>query len=198
MSTQESAPAYVQERARIDALTDCYQHAHVEREGAYLIDFCTCRDGGNGQRVFTCMTNLKGGECPRFGKVCGGYCRECFDALMAQARADAGPDIDCDHLRRQRAWSEATFGPGRRTLGITDHIRKELVEIESDPDDWTEWIDVVILALDGAWRHGAEPRQILDAIVAKQTKNEGRVWPDWRTQSDDRAIEHDRSHDVSG
>lgn len=34
------------------------------------------------------------------------------------------------------------------------------------------------------------------AIVAKQTKNEGRVWPDWRTADPNAAIEHDRSHDT--
>ena len=31
-----------------------------------------------------------------------------------------------EHLRRQREWSESTFGPGNRTQGVLDHIRKEL------------------------------------------------------------------------
>lgn len=97
------------------------------------------------------------------------------------------------HLERQRAWSEKTFGPGARTAGVCDHIRKELIEIEADPGDTKEWIDVVILGLDGAWRSGATPQQIIDAIVAKQTKNEGREWPDWRTADPDKAIEHVRS-----
>ncbi len=99
------------------------------------------------------------------------------------------------HLQRQREFSEHTFGPGARTAGICDHIRKELKEIEADPGDLTEWIDVVILAFDGAWRAGGSPQQIIDAIVAKQTKNEGRTWPDWRTVPADKAIEHDRSQD---
>ena len=99
------------------------------------------------------------------------------------------------HLIRQREWSTETFGPGARTRGITDHIRKELREIEVEPDDLREWIDVVILALDGAWRTGADPQQIIDALLAKQTKNEQRKWPDWRTASEDEAIEHDRSDD---
>jgi hypothetical protein len=100
------------------------------------------------------------------------------------------------HLARQREWSERTFGPGARSKGVVDNIRKELREIESDPTDIKEWIDVVILSLDGAWRAGATPQQIIDTIVAKQTKNESRVWPDWRTMSPDQAIEHDRSHDA--
>lgn len=94
------------------------------------------------------------------------------------------------HLRRQQAFSEQTFGPGPRTAGIVDHIRKELREIEASPADLSEWIDVAILALDGAWRAGHTPEQIAAALVAKQTKNEQRTWPDWRTHPSDTAIEH--------
>lgn len=94
------------------------------------------------------------------------------------------------HLHRQRKWSERTFGPGRRTEGILDHIRKELAEVDEDPDDLVEWVDVVILALDGAWRHGHTPETIAAAITAKQARNEQRTWPDWRTQPANRAIEH--------
>lgn len=97
-----------------------------------------------------------------------------------------------EHLQRQRDFSERTFGPGARAAGVVDHIRKELREIEENPSDLSEWIDVAILALDGAWRTGASPRQIIEALVAKQAKNEARVWPDWRTAPADKAIEHDR------
>lgn len=97
------------------------------------------------------------------------------------------------HLRRQREWSEKTFGPGSRTQGVVDHIRKELREIDADPTDLKEWIDVVILALDGAWRCGGTPSEIIAAIASKQKINEGRVWPDWRTADPNKAIEHDRS-----
>lgn len=101
------------------------------------------------------------------------------------------------HLARQATWSEKTFGPGPRTRGVCDHIRKELLEIEADPLDLREWIDVVILGLDGAWRCGGTPEQIIAGIVAKQTKNEGRTWPDWRTADPDKAIEHDRSAEAA-
>lgn len=99
------------------------------------------------------------------------------------------------HLERQRDWSANTFGPGVRTKGITDHIRKELGEIEAAPHDIEEWIDVVILALDGAWRAGAYPDQIISVLAGKQAKNEQREWPDWRTQPENKAIEHDRRAD---
>ena len=94
------------------------------------------------------------------------------------------------HLERQSDWSEKIFGPGDRTKGVIDHIRKELIEVEAKPNDLSEWMDIVILALDGAWRQGASPDDIINALVAKQTKNENREWPDWRTQPLDKAVEH--------
>jgi hypothetical protein len=116
--------------------------------------------------------------------------------IVATGRITIGAGFDfVAHLARQSAWSEKTFGPGRRTGMVVDHIRKELLEIEAQPDDLEEWCDLIMLALDGAWRAGAGPQQIIDAIVAKQTKNEGRVWPDWRTADQTKAIEHDRSND---
>lgn len=100
------------------------------------------------------------------------------------------------HLRRQRTWSDLTFGPGERTAGVIDHIRKELLEVEAAPYDTSEWIDVAILAFDGAMRAGATPEQVVAALKAKQDRNEGRTWPDWRTMPKDQAIEHDRSGEV--
>lgn len=99
------------------------------------------------------------------------------------------------HLERQRDWSERTFGPGVRTEGVCDHIRKELTEIAAKPHDLSEWIDVVLLALDGAWRAGYTPTEICEGLAAKQRKNEARKWPDWRTAEPGKAIEHDRRHE---
>lgn len=101
------------------------------------------------------------------------------------------------HLRRQREFSERTFGPGKRLAGVIDHIRKELEEVWRAAEDGEptlpEWVDVIILALDGAWRSGATPQEISAAIAAKQARNEARKWPDWRSADPDKAIEHDRT-----
>lgn len=94
------------------------------------------------------------------------------------------------HLHRQRAFSERTFGPGARTAGVLDHIRRELDEVAAAPDDVTEWIDVVLLAFDGAWRAGHSPEAIAEALAAKQARNEARTWPDWRTADPNKAITH--------
>lgn len=98
-------------------------------------------------------------------------------------------------IRRQSQWSLRTFGPGARTSGIVDHIRKELVEVEQSGGDLSEWIDVLILALDGCWRTGSSAEDIGDAITVKFRKNELREWPDWRQQPADKAIEHRRGGD---
>lgn len=95
-----------------------------------------------------------------------------------------------DHLQQQREWSERTFGPGTRTHGVVAHIRKELQEIEAAPADIEEWIDVMILAIDGAWRAGASPQEIIDTYVRKMKKNYARSWPDWRAHSEDEPIQH--------
>jgi hypothetical protein len=97
------------------------------------------------------------------------------------------------HIRRQITFSERTFGPGARVTAICDHIRKELTEVEGEHGPLSEWVDVIILGLDGAWRSGATPEQIVAALEAKQSKNENRKWPDWRTAPVGKAMEHDRT-----
>jgi len=97
------------------------------------------------------------------------------------------------HLENQKRFSEKTFGPGDahdRADGLIDHIQKELEEIRECPGDLMEWIDVAILAFDGAWRAGYSPDVIAKALVSKQAINEKRSWPDWRTAEPGKAIEH--------
>ena len=92
------------------------------------------------------------------------------------------------YIERQAEWSHRTFGPGLRTTGILNHIRKELLEIASDPSDLEEWIDVMILALDGYWRHGGHPLELMRRLQEKQNKNFARQWPP--PQPEDVAVEH--------
>ena len=106
------------------------------------------------------------------------------------ALATASGSTLSDYIARQESWSSKTFGNGVRTKGITEHIRKELLEIEAAPHDVEEWIDVVILALDGAWRAGYSPSQICAALEAKQAKNFKRNYP--MPISEDHPSEHIR------
>ncbi len=123
--------------------------------------------------------------------------RAAGDLRIILDRLENAPAIEAmeTYYARQIEWSRETFGPALRTGGVIDHIRKELREIEGDPHDLSEWIDVVILAMDGFWRHGGAATDLMPALLAKQRKNMARAWPDWRTMSEDSAIEHDRSAD---
>lgn len=98
-----------------------------------------------------------------------------------QAELDASRARDAEslgnYLRTQIEWSSRTFGEGRRTIGLIKHIRKELEEIEQAPLDLVEWIDVIILALEGYWRAGGTPERVMEVLAAKQSKNLGREWP---------------------
>lgn len=82
-----------------------------------------------------------------------------------------------DYVERQREWSRRTFGPGQRTIGLTRHIEKECAEIREAPTDREEWIDVIILAIDGFWRAGGQPDDLSRLLQAKQEKNFARQWP---------------------
>ncbi|WP_366656581.1 dATP/dGTP pyrophosphohydrolase domain-containing protein [Fodinicurvata sp. EGI_FJ10296] len=116
-----------------------------------------------------------------------------FNAVMAcMGESDAVSFNLLAFLHRQRDFSEKTFGPGPRTKGVVAHIRKELTDIEAAPDQVEEWVDVILLAFDGARRAGADPVRIVEALAAKQNRNEMRSWPDWRTADLDHPIEHIR------
>ena len=105
-------------------------------------------------------------------------------------------------MARAIEWSAQTFGPGLRTVALTKHIRKELLEIEAKPHDVTEWIDVVILGFDGAWRcfvYGPGECAMTDAdeavtgeLIKKDQENFARQWPDWRLSPAGEPIEHVR------
>lgn len=102
------------------------------------------------------------------------------------------------HMQDSRIpFSQKAFGPGRRTEGISRHIQQEIKEINSDPDDVEEWIDVISLGLDGAWRclKDRVPDHLIGPLIAavlegKQKRNENRSWPDWRDCDPNDAINH--------
>lgn len=116
-----------------------------------------------------------------------------------------------EYLYRQRTFSRNAFGPedgtGPVTYGsILDHIEKEIGEVGAgEGKDLEEWIDIVTLAFDGAWRcalldtgrgtkRRPSPGEIAQALFDKLTKNISRTWPDWRkAPRDGKAIEHIRT-----
>lgn len=103
-----------------------------------------------------------------------------------------------DYLRRHLEWGHATFGTpadGRGPLGPLDHLKREIKEITDDPYDLEEWIDAIILSIDGFLRAGGKLTMVLPMLFKKQAKNAGRDWPDWRGSDPTKAIEHVRTAD---
>lgn len=102
-----------------------------------------------------------------------------------------------DFMVRVFTWGLDTRGDGPNTERICNHIRKELKEIEAKPKDLEEWIDILFLGLDGAFRckggYGEyhTPDEIMDMLEYKLDKNQRRKWiiPTDPTQP----IEHDRT-----
>jgi hypothetical protein len=54
-----------------------------------------------------------------------------------------------------------------RAKGFIDHSTKELREISGAPHDLSEWVDVVILAMDDFWRHGGKPEDLILALIRR-------------------------------
>lgn len=130
----------------------------------------------------------------REDRLTAGMQREYRLACVEAERGDAPPrePFDCaTFFDAKAAWSRETFGPANRYDGVVAHIRKELDEILAQPDDLEEWVDVVLLAMDGAWRSaGAHGERFVAALTAKDAKNRARTWPDWRTLAPDTISEH--------
>lgn len=81
-----------------------------------------------------------------------------------------------EYIHRHKDWSLSTFGDGQQTEKLCNHIEKELAEIRQSPNDLLEWVDIIILAIDGAWRAGYSPVEIINALIQKQAINFERKW----------------------
>ncbi|WP_200847853.1 dATP/dGTP pyrophosphohydrolase domain-containing protein [Rhizobium sp. 18055] len=198
-------------RARLQAIIDWADLALLNRDvfdkhGARNLDgpvFDAARDALNAPRAE--VPEIESGRFEQwsledFAGQCRMQSREMLDPEYAQfmgelakrLRGVADRTIDTSFLADFASWNVATFGPGERTAGTIAHIRKELLEIEADPTDPKEWIDVLLLAVNGLIRIGKSPAEIIDGIRSKHAVNQARTWPDWRSHPDT-PIEHVRS-----
>lgn len=96
-------------------------------------------------------------------------------------------------LERQKDITQRAFGPGSRMNAILDHMLKEMGEVRDSGGETLEWIDLVILALDGAVRScDGDIELVLNSLEYKLMVIHRRKYPDWRTANPDKAIEHIR------
>ena len=91
---------------------------------------------------------------------------------------------------RQIEWSRRCFGDGKRTFGVTKHMEKEIAEVRENPEDLLEWIDLIMLAMDGYWRHGGTSESLMADLLQKQGMNFLREYP--APTSENEPVEHVR------
>ena len=115
------------------------------------------------------------------------------------------------YAKCHKTWSWSTFGPPRESRrvpmngdipcgertdcigGVIDHIGQELYEVTHAADREArrfEWVDIVILAMEGYLRDGGTPMGFALDLGQKQRINEQRKWPDWRQTDPGKAIQH--------
>lgn len=92
---------------------------------------------------------------------------------------------------RHAEWSQATFGPDgeRGPTGPLNHLAKEVREALANPDDLTEYADLVFLVFDAARRAGFSYAQLEEAVTRKLAVNKARRWG---PRSADGVVEHVR------
>ena len=102
--------------------------------------------------------------------------------------------ITADFIDEKFLWSTRTFGQHKNHMKIINHIRKEAIEASHAPTDPEEWVDMILLALDGLSRIcGLSGAEIIEQIAAKNDKNHQREWPPVQEVHDDHPIEHVKS-----
>lgn len=99
--------------------------------------------------------------------------------------------IDNWLFNRMTDWAEKTF-PQRTNHSILTHLRKELVEIEANPDDLEEWADAILLFMHGLRERNFNIAQLVEALEKKFEINKNRKWG---TPDEHGVVEHERGED---
>jgi len=80
-----------------------------------------------------------------------------------------------EFIERKMKWSFETFGE-QEVCGVIDHIKDELLEVKENPEAIEEWIDIILLAIDGASRVGFSADDIINELERKLQINTSRRW----------------------
>ncbi len=88
-------------------------------------------------------------------------------------------------------WAEKTF-PQRTNHSILTHIRRELVEIELDPDDIEEWADVLLLFMHGLRERNIAWSLLEEYVYSKFAKNKERKW---KAPDEHGVVEHEKGEE---
>ncbi len=88
-------------------------------------------------------------------------------------------------------WADYKF-PQRTNHSILTHMRRELDELEKNPNDPEEWADVALLLFHGLHERGFDMYDLETAMEFKFIKNKHRKWG---TPDEHGVVEHERGED---
>ncbi len=71
---------------------------------------------------------------------------------------------------QQPNFSVSTFGPDSIYQKVLDIVRHELKEMDVNPSEMTEWLDLVLLSLDDAWLVNHSPEKIAQQLRARHDR----------------------------
>ena len=83
--------------------------------------------------------------------------------------------INHEIFQRMTDWAEMNF-PHRTNHSILTHLRRELDEIEADPNNTEEWADAFLLFMHGLRERGFDIHILLIALEKKFAINQAREW----------------------
>ena len=89
-------------------------------------------------------------------------------------------------------FSDKTFGKQRSPIGPINHLKREVQELYTTPQDWEEYADCLLLLMDAFRRSGGNAMDLLEAAFKKLEKNKTRTWGE---PDSDGVVEHIKSSD---
>lgn len=96
-----------------------------------------------------------------------------------------------DFVQSKGDHSYEVFGPNMTPLGVLNHLKTEVIELEENYADIEEWCDVILLGIDGALRScDFNVPVVVYSLGKKFNKVRSRTYPDWRDVDPNSAIFH--------
>jgi hypothetical protein len=117
-------------------------------------------------------------------RMTGKIANDCLNSLSAQApspgfqarlKTPLGDSLIQLHIRVIDM--QLKHFPQSTVQSLLKHLRKEVDEVMKNPQDDSEWADLVILLLGAAWRAQRTPWDLMHYAHEKMHINETREWP---------------------
>ena len=93
-----------------------------------------------------------------------------------EGRYNGGPWDFFKVMENWAKWSDSVWGENRPPNGTVNHLVEEAAELAENPTDIMEYVDVIMLAVDGLRQAGFDFAEFTDAAIKKLAINKAREW----------------------